>query len=66
MLIDSHSHIFLDDFSDDLPEVINRAKQSGVSHIFLPNIDHETIESVKKDPEEYKDMFYPMIVVIPT
>ena len=66
MLIDSHSHIFLDDFSDDLPEVINRAKQSGVSHIFLPNIDHETIESVKKVSEEYKDFCYPMIGVHPT
>ena len=39
MLIDTHSHLFLEEFSDDLPQVMERARQAGVSRIYMPNID---------------------------
>ena len=41
MLIDTHSHLFLEEFSDDLPQVMERARQAGVSRIYMPNIDLE-------------------------
>ena len=44
MLIDTHSHLFLEEFSEDLPQVMERARKAGVSHIFMPNIDSMTIE----------------------
>ncbi len=43
-LVDSHSHLFLDEFRDDLPQVIARAQAAGVTHIFMPNIDSTTVE----------------------
>ena len=43
-LVDSHSHLFLEEFSEDLPEVMERARQAGVTHIFMPNIDSTTVE----------------------
>ena len=43
MLIDTHSHLFLEEFSEDLPQVMERARKVGVSHIFMPNIDSMTI-----------------------
>ena len=43
MLIDTHSHLFLEEFSEDLPQVMERARKAGVSHIFMPNIDSMTI-----------------------
>ena len=43
MLVDSHSHLFLEEFSDDLPQVMQRAHDAGVTHIFMPNIDSTTI-----------------------
>ena len=57
MLIDTHSHLFLEEFSDDLPQVMERARQAGVSRIFMPNIDSTTIEpmlSVCSVNESYK------------
>ena len=38
-LIDSHSHLFLEEFAGDLPQVMARAREAGVTHIFMPNID---------------------------
>lgn len=42
MLIDTHCHLYLEDFDSDLKEVIQRAEQAGVRKIFLPAIDTET------------------------
>ena len=39
MLVDSHSHLFLEEFAEDLPFVMERARAAGVTHIFMPNID---------------------------
>lgn len=44
MLIDTHSHIYLPDFDNDREEVIARAKEAGIQHIILPNVDKETLE----------------------
>ena len=45
-MIDTHSHLFLEEFADDLPEVMERARQAGVSHIFMPNIDSTTLQPI--------------------
>ena len=45
-LVDSHSHLFLEEFQSDLPQVMERAQAAGVSHIFMPNIDSATIEPI--------------------
>jgi TatD DNase family protein len=42
-MIDTHSHIFSEEFNDDLPEVIARAREVGVTHIFMPNIDDTSV-----------------------
>ena len=39
MLIDTHSHLFVEEFTEDLPLVMERAQKAGVSYIFMPNID---------------------------
>ena len=66
MLIDSHSHLFLEEFSDDLPQVMERARQAGVSRIYMPNIDSTTIESMLSVCADYPDFCYPMIGLHPT
>lgn len=65
-LVDSHSHLFLEEFSEDLPEVMERARKAGVTHIFMPNIDSTTIEPLLKVCASYKDLCYPMIGLHPT
>ena len=65
-LVDSHSHLFLEEFDADLPLVIERARQTGVTHIFMPNIDSTTITPMLKVSDTYKGYCYPMIGLHPT
>lgn len=66
MLIDSHSHLFLDDFSEDLPQVMERARTAGVTHIFMPNIDSSTIDPMLSVCKDYEGICFPMIGLHPT
>ena len=40
-MIDSHSHIFDDEFKEDLEDVLNRAKENNVNKIVLVGYSHE-------------------------
>ena len=65
-MIDTHSHIFEPDFDDDLPEVIARAKETGVEKIFMPNIDETTVGPMLEVCRQYPDYCYPMLGFHPT
>ena len=65
-LIDTHSHLFLEEFSEDLPQVIERARAVGVTHIFMPNIDSTTIDAMLSACDAYKGYCFPMIGLHPT
>ena len=65
-LIDTHSHLFLEEFSEDFPQVIERARAAGVTHIFMPNIDSTTIEAMLSACSVYKGYCFPMIGLHPT
>lgn len=65
-LVDSHSHLFLEEFEEDLPHVIERAREAGVSHIFMPNIDSTTIAPMLRVCAEYSGYCFPMIGLHPT
>ena len=60
-LVDSHSHLFLDEFQSDLPQVMERAQAVGITHIFMPNIDSTTIEPMLRVCSEYKGYCFPMM-----
>lgn len=65
-LVDSHSHLFLEEFADDLPQVIERARQAGVTHIFMPNIDSTTICPLLQACSAYPGYLFPMAGLHPT
>lgn len=65
-LIDTHSHIYSEEFDEDLPEVIERARLAGVTQIFLPNVDSSTMERMLKVCRDYREYCYPMIGLHPT
>ena len=65
-LVDSHSHLFLEDFADDLELVIERARSAGITHIFMPNIDSTTVEPMLRVCTKYKGYCFPMIGLHPT
>lgn len=47
MLVDTHSHPYLEEFDADRNDVMQRAVEAGVSHIILPNVDLSTIEPMR-------------------
>ena len=65
-MIDTHSHLFAEEFADDLPQVIERAKAAGVRKVFMPNIDDTTIRELLEVCEAYKGFCYPMLGFHPT
>ena len=66
MLIDTHSHLFVEEFTEDLPLVMERAQKAGVSYIFMPNIDSTTIDAMLSVCRDYPGFCYPMIGLHPT
>lgn len=65
-MIDTHSHIFSEEFKEDLPEVIARAKEIGVEKIFMPNIDDTSVEDMLNVCQAYPGYCFPMVGFHPT
>jgi len=65
-MIDTHSHIFSEEFKEDLPEVIARAKEIGVEKIFMPNIDDTSLEDMLNVCRAYPGYCFPMVGFHPT
>ena len=46
-MIDTHTHIYLDRFKEDIDAVLQHAAEVGVERFYLPNIDKESIADLK-------------------
>lgn len=64
-MIDTHSHIDGPEFTDDLAEVIDRAKQAGVEQIFVPGICLKDMPRVIEICKNNPGYLYPMIGLHP-
>lgn len=64
-LIDTHTHLFVEQFDTDRSEVVEKALQSGVKTMLLPNIDVSTIEPMLELCREFPRHCYPMIGLHP-
>ena len=65
-IIDTHAHLYGEEFTEDIDAVVERARQNGVGKIFLPNIDEATIPAMNRLVEKYPGYFYPMMGIHPT
>ncbi|MDR1372240.1 MAG: TatD family hydrolase [Dysgonamonadaceae bacterium] len=65
-LIDTHSHIFLEEFDVDCKEVITRATEVSVKKFCLPNIDTETVLRLHDLCDKYPAICFPMMGLHPT
>ncbi len=65
-LIDTHSHLYGQEFSDDLPLVVERAKSAGVGAIILPNIDCASIPMLQGTANRYQSYCFPCMGLHPT
>jgi len=66
MLIDTHSHIYSEEFDADRVETIQRAKEVGVNHIILPNCDSSTLVPMLTLEAQYPGYCHAAIGLHPT
>ena len=66
MIIDTHTHLFVEQFDQDLDQVVRRALDEDVEYFLLPNIDDESIERLHATVERYPDRMFPMMGLHPT
>ena len=66
MFVDTHSHIYSEEFSSDRNDVIERGLSSGVNKIILPNIDSSTIKPLLDLAGSRPELFIPLIGLHPT
>jgi TatD DNase family protein len=64
-LIDTHCHLYLKEFENDLEQVIQRARNAGVEKFYLPAIDSEVIEDMLSLEQSYPNQFHAMMGLHP-
>jgi TatD DNase family protein len=64
-LIDTHAHLYVEQFESDLVETIARAKDEHVVKVVLPNIDGDTSQKLIDLYQSDKDFFSPMMGLHP-
>lgn len=64
-IIDTHTHLYLSEFKDDINAVIERAAKEGVSRFYLPNIDSEVMDDMILLEEKYGGKCYAMMGLHP-
>ena len=64
-LIDTHTHLFAEEFDEDREETVQRAIEAGVTRMFMPNIDETSVESLLSLCDAHKECF-PLIGFHPT
>ena len=65
-MIDTHSHIYSEEFDSDRAEVIARAKAAGITKIILPNVDSESLPRMLQLESEYPGYCFAAIGLHPT
>jgi len=64
-MIDTHTHLYSEEFDNDRSEVIERAKAANVEKFFLPAIDSETHERMLALEQEYPNEIFAMMGLHP-
>jgi TatD DNase family protein len=65
MFIDSHTHLYLEEFNSDQDEVIKRAIEAGIEKFYLPNIDSGSVGALHALTDKYPDRCFPMMGLHP-
>lgn len=65
IFIDTHTHIDVEEFKDDLDLVVQRARNAGALKLLVPGINMESLTSVKNVCRRYPGYCYGMIGLHP-
>lgn len=65
-LIDTHCHVYLEEFDADRDELIASCRKLGISALLLPNIDRESVDRLHRLCDRYPQYCFPMMGLHPT
>jgi len=63
--IDTHCHLYAEEFKDDRKQAMEKAIKNGIEHVFLPNIDTASIQPMLDLVWEYPSHCFPMMGLHP-
>jgi TatD DNase family protein len=66
MIIDSHVHLYADDFAADLDQVMTRAQDVGVQKFIIPGVDKASFGPMMDVVRRYPDRCFPAVGLHPT
>ncbi|MCF6342664.1 MAG: TatD family hydrolase [Bacteroidales bacterium] len=66
ILVDTHTHLYLEQFDEDRTEVVEAAIAQDVKWMLLPNIDGDSLDDMKKLHLEFPNNCLPMMGLHPT
>jgi len=66
MITDTHTHLYSEQFNEDRNEMIQRAKDAGVTRFFIPAIDSSYSDSMFDLEEKYPNDVFLMMGLHPT
>lgn len=64
-LVDTHCHLYAGEFANDLPEVLKRAENAGITRIYMPAIDSSHLSKMLEIQKTYVDRCYSMLGLHP-
>lgn len=66
IFVDTHAHLYLKEFEQDIDATIRRAIEKGVKYMLIPNIDSSSVDSLHRICNRFPGICYPMMGLHPT
>jgi TatD DNase family protein len=64
-LIDTHAHIYSEEFNADREDMLQRCQEAGVEKIYMPNVDHTSMDGMLELELKYPNVCIPMMGLHP-
>lgn len=65
-IIDTHNHLYLEEFDPEQEHLIEEAIQSGIDTLLLPNVDLTTVDRMHELCDRHPEFAFPMMGLHPT
>lgn len=65
MFIDTHTHLYSEQFNEDRTEMIRRAIAAGVERMYMPNIDLDSVDGMHALEQEFPENCFAMMGLHP-
>lgn len=62
---DTHAHIYSPEFDKDRAEMMQRCEDQGITSIFMPNVDHTSIDQMMEVEQQWPEKCFAMMGLHP-